>query len=109
MRPRSRSGTAKRKSSSGASTRSTRSPPIAAPRRLRDPSAYSRRLQASCRAALGVQAEEPFYVVVEKILEANEPLRPDWSVHPTTGYDYLNDLNGVFAARHHEQFFGTIY
>jgi (1->4)-alpha-D-glucan 1-alpha-D-glucosylmutase len=76
---------------------------------LRDPAAYFRRLQASCHAALGAEGDEPFYVVVEKILEANERLRPDWCVHGTTGYDYLNDLNGVFVARHNEQFFGTIY
>jgi (1->4)-alpha-D-glucan 1-alpha-D-glucosylmutase len=76
---------------------------------LRDPAAYFRRLQASCRAALGSDGDEHFYVVVEKILEANERLRSDWSVHGTTGYDYLNDLNGLFVARQNEQFFSTIY
>ena len=77
---------------------------------LRDPAAYFRRLQASCRAALGSDDDdEPFYVVVEKILEANERLRSDWSVHGTTGYDFLNELNGIFVARQNEPFFSTIY
>ncbi|MBV9579681.1 MAG: malto-oligosyltrehalose synthase, partial [Chloroflexi bacterium] len=54
-------------------------------------------------------AQAPFYVVVEKILEASESLRGDWAVSGTTGYDFLNVLNGVFVARNNEQFFSTIY
>jgi (1->4)-alpha-D-glucan 1-alpha-D-glucosylmutase len=78
---------------------------------LRDPAAYFRRLQEHCLAALRVSPAETerFYVVVEKILECDERLRPDWCVHGTTGYDFLNELNGLFVARHHEQFFSTIY
>ena len=52
---------------------------------------------------------EQFYVVVEKILEASEVLRSDWPVAGTTGYDFLNVLNGIFVARNNEQFFSTIY
>jgi len=37
------------------------------------------------------------YVVAEKILSEGEALPPEWSVHGTTGYDFLNDLNGLFA------------
>jgi (1->4)-alpha-D-glucan 1-alpha-D-glucosylmutase len=78
---------------------------------LRDPAAYFRRLQQSCLAAVGDSDEggRGFYVVVEKILEAAEMLRSDWSVRGTTGYDFLNDLNGVFVNRNNEQFFNTIY
>jgi (1->4)-alpha-D-glucan 1-alpha-D-glucosylmutase len=77
---------------------------------LRDPAAYFRHLQQSCLGALGEpQASEKFYVVVEKILETTEHLRTDWSVHGTTGYDFLNALNGLFVARNNEQFFSTIY
>jgi (1->4)-alpha-D-glucan 1-alpha-D-glucosylmutase len=47
--------------------------------------------------------------VVEKILETSEALRADWVVSGTTGYDFLNDLNGIFVARNNEQFFSTIY
>ncbi|HEX5000796.1 MAG TPA: malto-oligosyltrehalose synthase [Terriglobia bacterium] len=37
------------------------------------------------------------YLVVEKILAADEQLSPDWAVHGTTGYDFLNKLNAVFV------------
>jgi (1->4)-alpha-D-glucan 1-alpha-D-glucosylmutase len=78
---------------------------------LRDPAAYFRRLQDSCRAALGAEnaPDERFYVVAEKILESTEPLRKDWTVHGTTGYDFLNAVNTLFVARNNEQFFNTIY
>ena len=39
----------------------------------------------------------PFYVVVEKILGHDELLRREWPVHGTTGYEFLNLLNGVFV------------
>jgi (1->4)-alpha-D-glucan 1-alpha-D-glucosylmutase len=38
----------------------------------------------------------PAYIVVEKILGHDELLRPDWAVHGTTGYGFLNLLNEVF-------------
>jgi (1->4)-alpha-D-glucan 1-alpha-D-glucosylmutase len=75
---------------------------------LRDPAGYLRQLQD---VILGdeTRTEEGFYIVVEKILAANEKLRPDWPVSGTTGYDFLNVLNGIFVARQNEQFFSTIY
>jgi (1->4)-alpha-D-glucan 1-alpha-D-glucosylmutase len=78
---------------------------------LRDPAAYFRRLQESCLAALQAPSPEgnKFYVVVEKILETSEHLRTDWAVSGTTGYDFLNVLNGLFVARDNAQFFSTIY
>jgi (1->4)-alpha-D-glucan 1-alpha-D-glucosylmutase len=75
---------------------------------LKDPAAYFRQLQESCLAALQSNQGQ-FYVVVEKILEAGERLRSDWSVSGTTGYDFLNVVNGLFVARHNEQFLSTIY
>jgi (1->4)-alpha-D-glucan 1-alpha-D-glucosylmutase len=35
-------------------------------------------------------------VVVEKILSADERLRPEWPVQGTTGYEFLNDLDAIF-------------
>ncbi len=75
---------------------------------LKDPAAYFRQLQESCLAALQA-SEGQFYVVVEKILAAGERLRSDWSVSGTTGYDFLNVVNGLFVARHNQQFLSTIY
>jgi (1->4)-alpha-D-glucan 1-alpha-D-glucosylmutase len=39
----------------------------------------------------------PLYVVVEKILEGPEQLPATWPVDGTTGYDFLNQLNGLFV------------
>ena len=56
---------------------------------LRQPAAYLRLL----RHAAGPDA----YLVVEKILEADETLRADWSVDGTTGYDFAAGVNGLFV------------
>ena len=39
------------------------------------------------------------YLTVEKILGVDEELPADWPVEGTTGYDYLNVLNGIFLRR----------
>jgi (1->4)-alpha-D-glucan 1-alpha-D-glucosylmutase len=39
----------------------------------------------------------PLYVVAEKILAEGEPLPGDWAVYGTTGYDFLNEANGLFV------------
>ena len=39
----------------------------------------------------------PLYVVAEKILGADEPLVETWPVHGTSGYDFLNQVNGLFV------------
>ncbi len=39
----------------------------------------------------------PLYVVAEKILVGDEPLPARWAIHGTTGYDFLNALNGLFV------------
>lgn len=44
-----------------------------------------------------VESSLPLYVVVEKILGADEPLPEDWPVAGTTGYDFLNSLGGLFV------------
>jgi (1->4)-alpha-D-glucan 1-alpha-D-glucosylmutase len=36
------------------------------------------------------------YVVTEKILAGNEQVPSDWRMHGTTGYDFLNFVNGPF-------------
>lgn len=38
-----------------------------------------------------------FYVAAEKILGDDEELPAGWPVHGTTGYDFLNTLNGLFV------------
>src|ERR1700730_7186691 len=61
---------------------------------LRDPLAYLNKLQerlASDESRAGTSS----YVLVEKILSRDEDLPDDWPVSGTTGYDYLNEANGL--------------
>jgi len=60
---------------------------------LFDPKGYLQRLHERLGAVLGAEpSERGFYVVVEKILSAHEPLREDWPIDGTTGYDFLNQV-----------------
>jgi (1->4)-alpha-D-glucan 1-alpha-D-glucosylmutase len=69
---------------------------------LHDPAGYLKALQRACaeRLTAGAAPESrALYVVVEKILTADEVVRPDWPVHGGTGYQQMNVLNGVFVDR----------
>ncbi|MBX0329733.1 malto-oligosyltrehalose synthase [Oscillochloris sp. ZM17-4] len=48
-------------------------------------------------AAEGRPPRWPLYVVAEKILSLGEPLPDDWAVAGTSGYDFLNEVNGIFV------------
>ncbi|PKL45419.1 MAG: malto-oligosyltrehalose synthase [Candidatus Riflebacteria bacterium HGW-Riflebacteria-1] len=54
---------------------------------LFEPTSYFNRLRKACPEAI---------IVAEKILEQNEPLNAEWPVSGTTGYDFLNLVNGLF-------------
>jgi len=62
---------------------------------LWDPKEYLERLQAGIEN--GDARGRPLYVVVEKILSGDERLPADWPVDGTTGYDFLNRVNGLFV------------
>lgn len=49
------------------------------------------------------------YTVVEKILVGEEQLNTHWIVSGTTGYDYLNLVNGVFVVQEHRYQLEQIY
>jgi (1->4)-alpha-D-glucan 1-alpha-D-glucosylmutase len=89
---------------------------------LYDPGEYLNRLQAWAAAELphapssiesgsagSMASKHPLYVVVEKILGKGETLSEQWPVHGTTGYDFLNLLNGIFIDPDHEHAFTEIY
>ncbi|MGD1074799.1 MAG: malto-oligosyltrehalose synthase, partial [Thermodesulfovibrionales bacterium] len=40
---------------------------------------------------------KPFYIIGEKILTKGEKLPDDWPIFGTTGYVFLNSLNGIFV------------
>lgn len=58
---------------------------------LADPKAYLERLQNSFGGEAGL------YLLVEKILGADEDLRADWPVAGTTGYEFIRALAGLFV------------
>ena len=51
----------------------------------------------------------PLYVIAEKILTGDEPLRQDWPIDGTTGYDFLNVVNGLFVDSANEKVFSQLY
>lgn len=68
---------------------------------LWDPKEYLQRIRQS--------ADPPPYVVVEKILSVDELLPKDWPVEGTTGYDFLNRVNGLFVDGSNASAFDEIY
>jgi (1->4)-alpha-D-glucan 1-alpha-D-glucosylmutase len=58
---------------------------------LAEPREYCQRL----RQRLSELRESNPYFVVEKILARGEPLRDDWPVDGTTGYDFMNDVGAL--------------
>jgi len=53
--------------------------------------------------------EEPFYVVVEKILEEDELLPREWPVSGTVGYEFANAVNGIFIDESNQKNFTNFY
>ncbi len=71
---------------------------------LFDPAKYFDMLQRLAARSLAVDIENHdggphrvLYAVAEKILSGPEQLPTNWAVYGTTGYNFLNDLNGVFV------------
>jgi (1->4)-alpha-D-glucan 1-alpha-D-glucosylmutase len=67
---------------------------------LYDPAEYLKRI----RREIGDR-----YLAVEKILALDEPLPESWPIEGTTGYEFLNYLNGIFCEKKNEQPFSEIY
>ena len=66
---------------------------------LYDPTEYLKRL----RSKVG-----DIYITVEKILELKEEL-PAWEIEGTSGYDFLNYINGIFCRTDSEKLFTNLY
>ncbi|KAB8314019.1 malto-oligosyltrehalose synthase [Tolypothrix campylonemoides VB511288] len=67
---------------------------------LYDPTQYLERLK---------EKTGDTYITVEKILQPGEDLPSNWPVQGTSGYDYLNYLNGIFCKTDNEDRFTQIY
>ena len=66
---------------------------------LAQPEDYCRKLRTRL-AALGLKRpahcrDEHAYIVVEKILAADETLPDDWHTDGTTGYDFMDEINAL--------------
>ena len=59
---------------------------------LADPPGYCRRLRAALEAA---DPSRTPWLVIEKILGADEDLPADWGVDGTTGYEVMNELSAL--------------
>lgn len=104
---------------------------------LLDPEEYLKRLQYGCFLQLYGQKSEveedlaqqqednireryeivlasnpgykPFFIIGEKILLKSEKLPETWPVFGTTGYDFANQVNGLFVESANAKTFETIY
>jgi len=52
---------------------------------------------------------KPFYVIGEKILTKGEKVPDDWLVYGTTGYVFLNSVNGIFVEARNGKMFDALY
>jgi len=88
---------------------------------LFEPEKYFRFLQDACKAWSAAASNghskvdkqdsgnRTFYIAAEKILTGNEPLRTEWAVEGTTGYSFLNSVNGLFVDHSKEKAFQQLY
>jgi (1->4)-alpha-D-glucan 1-alpha-D-glucosylmutase len=81
---------------------------------LYDPQQYFERLQRRGAAHLpdpnsGTALAKSIYLTVEKILAEHEHLPAEWPVHGTTGYEFLNQVNGLFVDSSGEKRIDRVY
>lgn len=67
---------------------------------LHDPTEYLQKLR---------EVTEDHYIIVEKILDLKENLPPFWPVQGTTGYKFLNYVNGIFILSESQREFDDLY
>lgn len=56
-----------------------------------------------CRPDPTLAGCRPLYLLAEKILSRGERLPVSWAIHGTTGYEFLNLVNGLFVDGAHER------
>ena len=73
------------------------------------PVEYFQRLQSACAQARGSVVDGGVYVIAEKILAPGESLPRTWAIAGTTGYEFLNLLNGLFVDRRQARAMDDLY
>jgi len=83
---------------------------------LFNPAEYFDRLQRCCAERTGIvehheesAPDKPFYIVGEKILIKGERMPDDWPIYSTTGYVFMNSVNGLFVQADRVRAFDQIY
>lgn len=61
------------------------------------------------RLASAYPRYRPFYIIGEKILTGGDKMPEDWAIFGTTGYDFLNSLNGIFVDKKNAKIFDDLY
>jgi (1->4)-alpha-D-glucan 1-alpha-D-glucosylmutase len=67
---------------------------------LYDPELYLKHLR---------ELSPTMYIIAEKILESGESIPAQWPVQGTTGYDFLNYVNGVFCRKNNQREMTKLY
>lgn len=87
---------------------------------LLDPANYFKKLQYEISKKLDINFDTnetnllcseklPFYITAEKILAPFEKIPPNWAIHGTVGYEFLNSVNGLFVNKNNEKKLTEIY
>ncbi len=83
---------------------------------LLDPQKYFEDLQQQVPLSGRSQAspgqatpQRRFFLMAEKVLVGDEELRPSWTIEGTTGYGFLNFLNGLFVDSSRKRAFLRLY
>jgi (1->4)-alpha-D-glucan 1-alpha-D-glucosylmutase len=71
--------------------------------------ALAREVAEAVAVEAGGAPPRPLYLVAEKILSEGEGLPQDWAVDGTTGYDFLNAVNGLFVDAEGRDAFDRVY
>ena len=64
---------------------------------LYDPAGYFSRLQKAGEVQTAENGSKSGFVLIEKILTGNENLPTAWPISGTTGYEFMNLVNGLFV------------
>jgi (1->4)-alpha-D-glucan 1-alpha-D-glucosylmutase len=76
---------------------------------LWNPRAYLENVQKHFGANAESESSRPLYLLVEKILGADEWLPEDWPVHGTTGYEFGADAASLLVAADNERLITDTY
>lgn len=77
---------------------------------LYNPAEYFQRLQErGAQLTQSAWTQKPLYLLAEKILSRDEPLRHDWALHGTTGYEFAALCTGLFIDSRHADDMQDIY